>query len=198
MALVSGFGDRLESTMKMFQPVFDRLRYSGNEGDHSPPTRFCGLHQPSQLHGKRIAFVFQVEFESLGRKDGCASRRPAIPSCKRQGGVLEQENSADLPLDVTGDPKTFLVAADEKCRDRVVDDAGIERLKLCDDGRTLVGWQDAETFAFPLSCSGRAFRQLLPRNVWVCQLHDVHRVLTDALPCRCRTCSASDAASRIR
>jgi hypothetical protein len=42
---------------------------------------------------------------------------------------LEQENSAGLPLDVAGEPKAVLVAADEKCRNRLIDDAGIERLK---------------------------------------------------------------------
>src|SRR5450631_1657070 len=93
------------------------------------------MDQRSKLRGKRIAFVFQVEFEPLVRKDCCASRRPAIPPGKRQGGVLQQENSADPPLGVTGDPKAFLVAADEKCRDRLIEDAGIERLKLRDDGR---------------------------------------------------------------
>ena len=65
---------------------------------------------------------------------------PTLPSCKRHGGVLEQENSANPPVDVTGNPKTFLVAADEKCRNRLVDDAGIERPKLCGDGRGLIGW----------------------------------------------------------
>jgi hypothetical protein len=48
-------------------------------------------------------------------------------SCKGQGGVLKQENSANLSIDVAGDPKAFLVAADEKRRDRFIDDAGSER-----------------------------------------------------------------------
>jgi hypothetical protein len=121
------------------------------------------MDQRSKLRGKRIAFVFQVEFEPLGRKDGCASRRPAIPPGKRQSGVLQQENSADPPLGVTRDPKTFLVAADEKCRDRLIDDAGIERLKLSDEGR-----QDAGALVLPLGCSSRTSRHLSPRMIWAC------------------------------
>ena len=47
--------------------------------------------------------------------------------------------SADLAVDVSGDPEPFNVAADIKCRDLGVDDAGIEPPKLCGDvGRLTV------------------------------------------------------------
>jgi hypothetical protein len=85
---------------------------------------------------------------SSNRSDGKMVAHPAgwlFLLANRQGGVLQQENSADPSLAVTGDPKTFLVAADEKCRDRLIDDAGIERLKLSDEGR-----QDAGALVLPL------------------------------------------------
>jgi hypothetical protein len=99
-----------------------------------PPKTHRKAHHRRKVLDKSIAFVFEVEFEPPGRKYGCTPRRLAISSCKRQCGGLEQKNSADLAVDVTGDSKAFLVAADEKCRDRPVDDAGIERLKSRDRG----------------------------------------------------------------
>src|SRR5258708_13170315 len=91
------------------------------------------------MQDERIAVVFEIEFEPL-RKENCgASGRPAVLSCKRACGVLEQEDTADLPLGITGNPKTFLVAADEKRGDRLVDDPGIERPKFRGDLCRLVG-----------------------------------------------------------
>src|SRR6476646_12152427 len=91
-------------------------------------------HQRSEVRDKRIAVVFEVKFEPLGRKYCCASRRSAILSCKRQCGALKQKNSADPPLDVTGNPEAVLVTADEKCGDRLVNDLRFERPKLCGNG----------------------------------------------------------------
>src|SRR5712664_1991602 len=120
LRLLSSCGDRLAlRNVKILQPAFDRFRHFADEGGHSLPMAHCKMDQRPKVRDKRIALVLQVEFESLGRKDGCASCRLAIPSCKRQCGVLDQENSADLSLDVTGNPEAFLVAADEKRRDRV-------------------------------------------------------------------------------
>jgi len=137
---------------------------------------------------------------SSNRSDGKMVAHPAgwlFRLAKRQGGVLQQENSADPSLAVTGDPKTFLVAADEKCRDRLIDDAGIERLKLSDEGR-----QDAGALVLPLGCSSRTSRHLSPRMIWACQPHGDHRVFIDGDEplggCRGRTCSASAATCRIR
>src|ERR1700737_632308 len=81
---------------------------------------------------------------------------------RAQCGCLQQENSADLPLGVTSGPEAFLVAADEECRDRLIDDAGIEWLKLRGDGRKLVARVDARVLTFPPDCSGRASRHLSP------------------------------------
>src|SRR4029077_13354302 len=94
-----------------------RPSFADQGGDSLPQT-----HQWSELPDKRIAAVLQVEFEPLGRKYGRTCRRPARPSCKRHGGVLEQEDSANPPVDVRGNPKAFLVAADEKCRNCLIDD----------------------------------------------------------------------------
>src|ERR1700731_340259 len=153
--------------VKIAQPAFDRLPHSGDEGGYSPPRTLRKPQHGYEVHGKRITLVFQVEFDPTVRIDRCASSRPAIPSCKRHRGVLEQENSADLSLDVTGDPEAFLVAADEKCRDRVIDDTGIERLKLSGDGCGplgcgwgLVGRQHAGALAVLIDRSGRTLRRL--------------------------------------
>jgi hypothetical protein len=75
------------------------------------------VRQRPEVPGKGIAFVFQVEFESFGRKNRRASRRLAIPFRKGQRGILKQKNSAGPPSGVTGDPKAVPVAADEECRD---------------------------------------------------------------------------------
>src|ERR1700737_1080451 len=168
-ALLVSVGARFNSEyLKIFQPAFDRYRHFADEAGHSLPMAHRKAHQRAKVPNKRIAFVFQVEFEPLGRKYGCTSRWPAIPFCKRQCGVLEQENSADLPVDVTGNPETFLVTADEKCRDRPVDDAGIERLKLRGDGCGLIGRQDVAASAFRRARSSRAPRRRPLRKVRVC------------------------------
>src|SRR6202022_1395623 len=93
------------------------------------------------------------------------SRRQAVPSCKGQGGVLEQEKSPGLPLRSPGNPESFLVATDEKLRDRLADDAGIERLKRRGDRRGLYSRQDAGTLAVPSGPNGRTRPQLTPREV---------------------------------
>lgn len=90
-------GDRFKSKdVKIFQPVFDRFRQHADQAGHSPPPARRELHQRSKIRDKRITVVLQVEFERLGRKDRCASRRPAMPFCERQRGVLEQENPTEL------------------------------------------------------------------------------------------------------
>jgi hypothetical protein len=151
MPLLSQFGGRLGSKdVKILQPAFDRFRHLADEAGHPLPGTPCKAHQRAKMHDKRIAFVFQVELEPLGREYGRTSRWPAIPSCKRHCGVLEQENSADLPVRIAGHPKAFLVAADEERRDRVADDTEIERLKLRNDLR---------------SCIGRLARRA-PRKIW--------------------------------
>src|ERR1700739_1201616 len=120
----------------------DRVRYLADQGNHSLPALHREADQWPKVHDQRIALVFQIEFEPLGWKYCGASQGPRMPSCKRQCRAFEQENPAELPLDVAGEPKAVLVAADKKCRDRLIDDAGIERLKRRDDGGGLVGRQD--------------------------------------------------------
>src|SRR5450631_937188 len=112
-------------------------------------------HQQSNLHDQRIAAIVQVEFKTLGRINRGAPRRKAVLSCKRHRGAFEQENSADLTVGVAGHPKAFLVAADEKCRDGLTDDGGIERLKWRVDAARLIGWQYAETLAILRNRVGR-------------------------------------------
>jgi hypothetical protein len=126
-----GFNSR---DVKIFEPASYRLGHFADEGGGSPSMGRRQTQQRPEVRDKRIAVVFEVKFEPLGRKYCCASSRSAILSCKRQGGVLKQKNSADSPFDVTGDPEAFLVTADEKCGDRLVDDPPIERPKLCGNG----------------------------------------------------------------
>ncbi len=155
-------------------------------------------HQRSEVCDKRIAIIFEVKFEPLGRKYCCASCRSAILSRKRQCGALKQENSTDPPVDVTGNPETFLIAADEKCGDRLVDDPRIETPKLCGNRAGLLDRQNSG--AFPLA--RRRPRFLPSRKVRAHQLHGDHRALIDCVCVsrdgRGRTCSASAAARRIR
>src|SRR5258707_15865804 len=125
---------RLDSKdVKTFEPASYRLGHFADEGGISPPMGRRQTHQRSEARDNRIAVVFEVKFEPLGRKYCCASRRSAILSCKRQRGALKQKNSADPSFDVTGNPEAFLVTADEKCGDRLVDDPSIERPKLRGD-----------------------------------------------------------------
>jgi hypothetical protein len=188
--------------VEIFDSAFDRFLHFSREDGDSPPTPPRKAPQRCNVCHKRIALVFQVEFEPFGWKYGCASRRAAIPSCKRQSGVLQQEYPAGPPLDVTGNPEAFLVAADEKCRDRLADEAGIKRreLRRCDCG--LVGRQNTGAPAMTIDRSCRTFRRLPRRMIWACQLHGDRCGLIDGddLPwnCRGRICSATAAASRMR
>jgi len=118
------------------------LRHA-NKGSHSPPGVGRKAQQSAERRDQRIAPVFQIEFESLGWKYCRASPGAGMPPCKRQRGAFEQENSAALALDVAGEPEAVSVAADEKCRDRLVDDSGIERLKRRGDLRGFAAGQDA-------------------------------------------------------
>src|SRR5450631_3448968 len=115
-------------------------------------------HQQSNLHDQRIAAIVQVEFKALGRINRNASRRQAALSRKRHSGAFEQKNSANLAADVASHPKAFLVAADEKRRDRLTDDTGIERLKWRVDAGRLVGRQYAGTLAILRNRVGRTSR----------------------------------------
>jgi len=125
LRLLSSCGDRLAlKNVKIFQPAFDRFRHFADEGGHSLPMAHCKMDQRSKMRDKRIAFVFQVEFEPLGRKDGCTSRRPAVSPGKRQCGVLQQENSTDLPLASRATQKPSLL--------RPMKNAGIASLTMRD------------------------------------------------------------------
>ena len=124
-------------------------------------------------------------------------------SCKRQCGALEQENSADLPVDVAGDPKAFLVAADEERRDRLADDAGIERLKLRGDGRGLIGRRVAGARAVSPTERSNAPASARARRSGLVSCMAVIATYCREATCapgswRGRACSASAAACRIR
>ena len=64
-----------------------------------------------------------------------------MPSRERHRRAIEQENAADLSLDVAGQPKAVLVAADEERRDGLIEDIRIERLKRGGYGYGLIGRQ---------------------------------------------------------
>src|ERR1700687_1337432 len=151
--------------VRIFQPASDRFRHFADEGGHSPPMAPRQAHQRSKGGDKGIAPVFQVEFDRPGRKYRCTSCRLTILSCKRHSRVLKQEDSSDLPIYVAGNPEAFLVAADEKCRDLVADDAGIERLKLRGDGWRVLDRQGSGAFGFPFDRNRRTCRRS-PHRVW--------------------------------
>jgi len=143
MPLMSSSWGRFNSEeARAFQPAFDSFHHLVDHGDHSLSKMHRRAPPRSKLHDKRIAPVFQVEFESLGRIYGCAPRRLAIAFRKRHRGVLEQENSADPSVDVAGDPKPFFVSADEKRRNSVAEDVGTEPLKRRGDDRRFAGRPD--------------------------------------------------------
>jgi len=109
------------------------------------------LERP-EIIDQRIALVFQIQFEQLGRKDGRATRRPGVPSREGYCRAFEQEEAADTSFAIARQPKAILVAADEKRRDRCVQDIGVEGLKRHRRRRTL--------------------RNL--RQIWACERHGDH------------------------
>jgi hypothetical protein len=155
----------IQGTSKIFEPTSYRLGHFADDGGSSPPMGRRQTHQRPEVGDKRIAVVFEVKFEPLGRKYCCASRGSAILSCKRQCGVLKQENSADPPFDVTGNPEAFLVTADEKCGDRLIDDPRIERPKLCGNGWRGPDRQDPGACAFRRDHSRRTPRYLAAKGL---------------------------------
>ena len=108
--------------VKTFEPASHRLGHFADEGGSSPPMGRRQTHQRSEVRDNRIAVVFEVKFEPLGRKYCCASRRSAILSCKRQRGALKQKNSADPSFDVTAIQKPSLL--------RPMKNAGIASLTI--------------------------------------------------------------------
>ncbi|MDR3490122.1 MAG: hypothetical protein P4M05_35240 [Bradyrhizobium sp.] len=127
------------STRSELAVSIHRLCHIADEGGHALSAPLCKVLQPTKPRDERVALVIQVEFDPLGWKYCRTACRPAILSRKRNCGVLEQENSADSSLGIAGNPEVIHVAADEKYRDRLVDDAGIERPKWCGEGCGPIG-----------------------------------------------------------
>jgi hypothetical protein len=78
----------------------------------------------------RIAFIDEIEFESLVRKD----RRAAPGARKSDRGALEHEEAAGSALRLSRDPKPGFVAADEegrKCLTEHVRSRKIEPVRRC-------------------------------------------------------------------
>jgi hypothetical protein len=146
--------------VKIPKSTFDRIRRFVDEADDSPPNTDHEVYERTEVHDKRIAPVIEVEFKPIGREYCGTACGLAVPLCKGERRALEQKNSANLSVDVTGNPEAFLVAADEKCRKRLVDDAGIEALKLCGDGRRFLGRR--EDGLFVRLRRGRTFRHRQP------------------------------------
>ena len=132
---------------------------SVDQGDHSLRGRMVRAHLRSKLRYKRIAAVFQVELEPLGR-EMVAHPSAGCSSLQTTGASSQQENSADPAPGVTCDPEALLVASYEKCRDRLADDAGIERHESSSDDCGLRDGQDGRAFAL---CAFAAVEQL---GVW--------------------------------
>src|ERR1700722_1108817 len=111
------------------QPAFDRLRPLADQGGRSLPRAHRKAHQRSEARGEWIARVFDIELKTGLQKHGGAPGRPGVPMGKIQGGLPAPEYSAALSLSVPRDPKAMVIAADEKNRDRCVDDIRIRPQK---------------------------------------------------------------------
>jgi hypothetical protein len=148
----------------MLRSAFDRFRHFADQRGDGLPTSRRELDQQSKVPDKGIAAIFQVEFESFLWKYSGASRRLAVSSGKRQRRILKQKNPADLAFGITGNPKAFPVAADEKCRDGLVDDTGIERRKWRPDHGGLAAGRHAAALALMLDRGGGPWGT--PKQVW--------------------------------
>jgi len=69
--------------VKIFEPASYRFGHFADDGGSSPPMGSRQAHQRSEVRDKRIAAVFEVKFEPLGRKYRCTSHRLAVLSGKR-------------------------------------------------------------------------------------------------------------------
>jgi hypothetical protein len=94
--------------VEILEPVVDGLGNFADSSGYSPASSYRKLHEPSELHDKRIAAVFDIEFESLGGEYRRAARRPALPLCESQCGALEQKNPAGPSLCIPRDQKPSL------------------------------------------------------------------------------------------
>jgi hypothetical protein len=168
--------------VKALQLAFDRFGGFADQGGHPLPRTPCKAYQPANGFDQRIAVVFKVELESLGHRYCRASWRSAVFSRERQRRALEQENSADFAFDVAGNPKPLHVAADEKRRDRFVDDAGIERLKARDDPWRRLNGRGLAASAFPFRGSRRTRRQAR-QGVLAHELRGDHRRYSAVTEC---------------
>jgi hypothetical protein len=72
----------IQYTSKTLQSAFGRTRYPADEGSQSLPPVLRKAHPWPKVHDQRIAPVFQLEFESFGRKYCRTSRWSGISSCK--------------------------------------------------------------------------------------------------------------------
>ena len=88
--------------LQSLRSAFHRFGEFAGQERHCMQTMYRQADQWPEVHDKRIALIFQIELEPLGRKYRRTSRRPGIPSGKRQRRAFEQENSTDLSLDVAG------------------------------------------------------------------------------------------------
>lgn len=93
------------------------------------PGKHRQTHQRPEVGDQPIALVFHVEVERLARKDRRASQRPGMSSRKGQCRAFEQEAAPDPSLGFARQPEAVPVAANVECRNRRIQDAGVERLK---------------------------------------------------------------------
>ena len=126
------------------------------------------------MPGEGIAFIFEIEFEPLGRKYRRAACRPASRMRKGQRGVLQHEEAADAAPGFAGNPEPRAVAADEECRDRVTDDAGVQRFEPYRWRPTLIFPRKMKPSVFPLGRDRRAFEWPLVQEKRDCVLYVGH------------------------
>ena len=83
----------------------------------------------TELSGKSVATVFDVEIVGVFQDHGRAPRWFAAALGKAQGRALAQENAADLEIGLASNPEPIAVAADEKQRNGFAENAGIRALR---------------------------------------------------------------------
>jgi hypothetical protein len=148
-------------------------------------------HQRRQMLGEGIAFIFEIEFEPLGRKYRRTACRPALRMRKAQRGAPQHEEAADTARGFAGNPEPRAIPADEERWNRVADDAGVQRSELYRGRLDLICRWDMKLLAFSRGRSRRAFRWPLVQEKRDCELYGGHCVWRSWLRRRClsgRTC----------
>lgn len=128
--------------------MLDGVGYLASQGKHTPPTGYRQLHERLEMDDQRIAVIFDIEFEWLGRKYRRAARPPGQFSRKGERRVLEQEDAAVLSLEVARKQNPSLFCP--------IKNAGIEALRMPGSS----GWNGVGCADRVDVCDSPTFRQV--------------------------------------